>query len=337
MPLSHNLFAFAPKELSHSAFWAWVFEGLNTENERIRDLARNLLQKLGAEYPGGCVAVSTEHSFGDGCRVDIAVSFEDQSHLFVECKRSAPVAEDQIIRYQQQAGDKTQIAVLSTHFDTSDLDELNVSSLDTRNQGELLAEYRGTHPIVDQYADWIDDLRSRRANLQKKAVSSDSSDVEEALSTCVGQWHLMRQITKDIAGDHYRGINRGGTPWTQYAICSSGDEFDRLFYRIDNYKSGYYFSLRQYLGSRDHPAWDNKEERLVRLRRWWNEAVEEVQPNLNFKAPHNRGTKECEIGCLMLKDNPPAQIIRELPAVQAAFVDRLESSGWTLYRHNSSQ
>jgi hypothetical protein len=162
-------------------------------------------------------------------------------------------------------------------------------------------------------------------------MSSDYSAVEEALSRRVGQWHLMCRITDDMTGEYSRGTNRGGNPWTQFAICSSGDDSDRLFYRIDRYKSGYYLSLRQYLGRRDHRAWEGKEERLEHLRRRWEESVDEVQPDLNFKSPHNRGTKECEIACLMLEDNSSSRLAREVPPVHRAFADRLHAHGWPLF------
>jgi hypothetical protein len=329
--LSHNLFAFAPKELSHSAFWAWLLEGLNSTEETLQRPARNLLRELGVEHSGGNVTVSTEHSFGDGCRADIAVSFEDGSNVFIECKRSSPVDENQISRYERESENQTRIAVLSTHFDTRALDRLDVPSLDTSKQGRLLDEYRDSHPIIDQYAEWLDELQSRRAELKRKAMSSDYSAVEEALSRRVGQWHLMCRITDDMTGEYSRGTNRGGNPWTQFAICSSGDDSDRLFYRIDRYKSGYYLSLRQYLGRRDHRAWEGKEERLEHLRRRWEESVDEVQPDLNFKSPHNRGTKECEIACLMLEDNSSSRLAREVPPVHRAFADRLHAHGWPLF------
>jgi len=105
MPLSRNIFTYAPKELSHSAFWAWVLDCTDAADNDLagpRAVAHELLSALDVHEVGEPVDVDTEMLFGKRCRADIRVQFSEGRQLLIECKRSAPVRAQQIERYREE-------------------------------------------------------------------------------------------------------------------------------------------------------------------------------------------------------------------------------------------
>jgi len=333
MALKRNIFAYAPKELSHSAFWAWVLDCLDAEEEDLagpKAVAEGVTKALEVRETSDKVDVATEVTFGERCRADIRVRLGGGHELLIECKRSAPVRARQIDRYVKQSPPGAQIGVITTHFDTSRIDRLDVPVVTTEKLFELLGPYRDRHPYLADYTDWLQDLMERREQQRRGALSTDTEERSKALSTRVGQWALMHALMEPMVGEYTWGTNGGGEPWTQFAF-SNGKDSDRLFYRIDRYSDGYYVSLRQYLRDTSHPAWEGKSDRLEDLRRFWKEAVDEENSDLQFREPNNRGTYESEVACIMLSKNGSERIVAELPALHEAFTRRLQENDWHLH------
>lgn len=327
----YNLFRFATQELSHAAFWAWIFQTLDAQDgtfEGPQEVAQRALSRLGVSSPTGSVHVDTEVSLANGCRPDIEVAFSEGKKLYIECKRFGTASPSQIRRYQEQTDNKTRVAMISASFDVSRVSSL-CPYLGANEIAEVIGPSRHDHPLLSDYADWVEKVRKRRVQVRDDALSKDLERLRSALSKPVGQWQVMAMITEEMPGVQYRGTNQGGSPWTQFRFCDGG-RWDGLFYRIDRYKRGYYFSLRQYLWP-DASGWNGKEERLHWLREIWDKASEVARHDLTFERPHNQGTKECEVACLLFKRNELNSIIEDVTAIHQHFVNRLSQSGWPVH------
>lgn len=329
----HNLFRFATKELSHSAFWAWVFQATDAKDEALegpRAVGRRALRTLYAHPTNTNVSVKTEVPFPSGDRPDLKIELAEGNALFVELKRSASFSEQQIERYREAIGEGGAIALISTRYDAGKAEGI-CPYLGLKDIREILAPHRGSHPLLSDYAEWIDERFERRATIDENASASDSEKVENALATLYGQKLVMEEITANMNGRWKQSnASYGGEPYTEFWIAEADESQDTLFYRIDQYSPGYYFSLKQYMGDKKSNAWGGKEERLEQLRQWWIEAKKEANHNLIFRGPHNRGSKTCEVGCLLFKHNPPTVVAKDFPKVHRAFTDRLKANGWDL-------
>lgn len=329
----HNLFRFATKELSHSAFWAWIFQATDAEDEALegpRAVGQSALRKLDVSPPTENVSVKTEVPFPSGDRPDLKIEFDDGNALFVELKRSAAFSEQQIERYREAIGKGGVVALISTRYDARKAGGI-CSYLGLEEIQEIIAPHRASHPLLSDYAEWIDERFERRNAIKENAFAQDADKIAESLSTLYGQKLVMEAITSQIIGRWNQSQAKlGGDPYTELWITDPEEDQDRLIYRIDEYSSGYCFSLKQYLRSEQMDAWEGKEERLERLRQWWDEATKEIDHRLEFRDPHNRGSKMCEVGCLLFKHNPPSTVVEDLPEVHQAFKSKLEENGWDL-------
>ncbi len=88
MSLDYNLFKFATKEVSRSAFWPWVLECTNSDNPVHKapgELGLAFLKKIGCDKYGKVEFVKTELKSQE-CkgRFDIHVEFDSGKILVIE-------------------------------------------------------------------------------------------------------------------------------------------------------------------------------------------------------------------------------------------------------------
>jgi hypothetical protein len=329
----HNLFQFATQEPAHAALWAWIFQATDAEEDALsgpKAVGESAVRLLDGPIPDGEVHVDTEVSLSSGARADVCVDFADGHTLVVEFKKRADFDDAQIERYREALDEDDQVALISTRFDADAADGV-CPYLGLDDVRELLWAHREDHPLLSDYADWLDARKETRQAIEQDAFADDPAAVAEALSTLYGQVLVMDALTASMEGwTKSTHENTSGSPYTEFRFAEQGPNQDALFYRIDEYAAGHHVSLKQYLPSRDAAAWDDKEGRLERLRAWWTEAAEQTNHRLSFRAPHNYGSKTREVACLPFADNPPSVVVEDLPAIHEAFTRSLAQNGWSL-------
>lgn len=251
-----SLFRFAPHEMSHSAFWAWMLNSLNATDPKFllgpRRIAGRFLGRVGVPLKAP-INVTTERPTktklpAERGRFDLRLEDSEGIVLVIENKVTAIPGKNQLDRYLRDLGPKAHLILLSTAFD---LDVRSLMPLEVQYVGpedllEIIRPDRDSDQIVHDYALWLDDLLEHRSKLQAHALSDNPEDFGEALKTPEGQWALMKALTTNMNGRLYRGSNLGGSPWTQFRFVEENKTRDALFYRIDNSKDGAYLSVRQY-------------------------------------------------------------------------------------------
>lgn len=348
MGIGNNLFQFAPRELSQSAFWAWVLKSLDPDVEAsstVSDVGATLLRDLDVPVPQSSMEVDTEHSLGgNGGRVDIYAKIDGTTRVLIEHKVTAPIRGDQLSAYREAVDDRVQCLFLSTAYDLQkrrgDLDLKGWEARDAFDVLDLLGSVGSGHPVVAQYQEWLDHVVTRRVRREEKALSQDVDDREDALTTVPGQWRFMQRVTDTFSHDgrQYGARERtDGSPYTEFRfvedlVDDAEEEYrDALFYRIDNLTNGPVFRLKQW--QRDpSPNWDRKKTRREQLRELWNESLDEAD-SLEWDRPTNRGRQSSAVARISLRDYTASALADELAAVHQAFVNRVRNElGWRVGR-----
>lgn len=340
--LHYNLFHFAPRELSHSAFWAWVLQCTDSEDPLLsapKAVGLALLDATNTPRPLSEVKVETEVKLRKAGRLDVVVTVDEgRATLVIENKVLSKPAVEQLDRYEEElradARGGLSLAVMSTAFDEDVRDEIR-SRADWQYLGidtlcSILEPHQHGHALLQHYASWLAARKRKREELARYALSADRDKRNEALGTAEGQWALMKALLP-VRGRQDRGTNVDGSPWTQFCFVEPVGERDMLFYRIDQSSAGPYFSLRQYQGD-PIPTPQAKLARREELRGYWADACRACGDDLRLARPRNRGIMESEIGLLLIDENPPEVLLRAIPKVHAYLLDRLAENGWAVQR-----
>jgi len=79
-----NLFDLSPRELTNSAVWAWILDGLrSSENTSRREIAARLLRTLQVPIPDKVCVLRTEQPLPDGRRIDVYMEAEKEGRSFI--------------------------------------------------------------------------------------------------------------------------------------------------------------------------------------------------------------------------------------------------------------
>jgi len=342
MPLDirYNLFNFAPSELSHSAFWAWVLQCLDADS--ISELAGP--QRVASRFvnrTGGAastlhfpVTVQTEVSYRKRKdRIDILVTDSSHTKIVIENKVKAIPSRSQLERYYATLKSKEEnqyFVIMSTAFDNDVKGSVPQpwKYLGIDDLIDLVKPDQDSHPLLSDYVSWLTYQRDDRMTLCRDALTDHPLKVQAALKKPEGQWELMRVLTSSIPGHQYRGTNLDGTPWTQFRFLTGDDAtYDHLLLRIDSSSRGPYLSVKQYQKP-PKPSRLHKQQRRDSLRKWWSEAVSQYSNGLIAGRPSSRGVYESEIGVFGIAENAPTMLQKELPEVLKAFTSRLSKEGW---------
>lgn len=263
-----NIFSFAPKELSGSAFWAWVlyeaFETKNSKNSDAKALGKAFLPNE-IIHSNDIKEVLTEHKVQSG-RVDIALMGNKEPYnpvVLIENKHfSTPRALDvikQVGRYDEtEEHEVSPIKVIMTFRHDTELQWTKLSStqrehchfLSLGDQVELIKNNtKGACPIIRAYYEYISSVLDKRferiEKLDKFSNLDDSIWHEDSL------YELMTMLTAGIDKENalgnkldlYIGKNPNGRPWVQAAFQESGKTF---FYRLDKDSKGIYLRVNAY-------------------------------------------------------------------------------------------
>ena len=257
-----NLFALAPRELTGSAFWAWILSSLTSgkqENVELQKIALGFLEKALITNAPNIINVRTEVALKNNRRADIALFDNNRNTPFAIIENkvwSTPNAEH---LYEQLENSynfddvpvlKNKIA-MTWRYDT----EQQWESLDNKEniplitlpiQCKLLANCK--HPIVKEYYKHSEQEYSNRENrldcIKDTSSIYDLARTTNLLSYDDAQWKLIQLLTQNI-GDIIK-INVGnssGVPWKQAWFKINNHNF---FYRLDHGRKGYYLRLNYY-------------------------------------------------------------------------------------------
>ena len=131
-----NMFDLAPRELTNSAIWAWLLDGINQEDSvdpRI-PIARRFFENLSLSPPRGAVRISTEKTLPSGARLDVVLEWQDAEgpvFLFIENKvLPAQGLAHQVAGYLKELGDLHEriVPVVLTHDERAS-DQMAASGL----------------------------------------------------------------------------------------------------------------------------------------------------------------------------------------------------------------
>lgn len=334
MGVGNNLFQFAPRELSHSAFWAWVLQSTDPSldaHSEVSELGETFLRDLDLPVPKTTIEVDTEHSLaGEGGRVDIHAEIDGATMLLLEHKVSAPIRGDQLAAYRRSVDEPVHCVFLSTAYDLQkrqgELDVNGWALRDARDVLNLLESVASSHPVVVHYQEWLNQQVRERDRHEEMALSEDVDERVEALETVPGQWRFMRQVTDSFTSDgrQHTGRNRSdGSPYTQFRFVENNESRDALFYRIDDLTDGPVFRLKQWQPD-PSPDWSTKKERRDHLRELWSESLGEAG-TLEWDEPTNRGKQSSAVARTSLLDCTASELADELAAVHPTFVDRIRT------------
>ena len=280
------------------------------------------------------VTVETEVSFRNGKdRIDILVKDSSNIEIVIENKVKAIPSGSQLDRYHATLKSEKRaqyFVIMSTAFDNDVRESVPQpwQYLGVDYLINLVKPDQDSRAILSDYASWLTDLRDARLATYRDILSGDLSKLRHALQEPEGQWELMRVLTNGIHGRQYRGVNRGGTPWTQFRFITGGSiMYDDLFLRIDSSSRGPYISVRQYQKP-PKPSKSQKQERFNSLQTWWSEAMSQKGNDLVSRKPSRRGDYESEVGVLLMTQNTPVILQKAFPEVMKAFILRLSDEGW---------
>jgi len=344
-PIDFNLFTFAKRELSHSAFWAWVLQslcpGCPPNLEAIRPLAKNLLQRLGAAN-FDVTEVRTEYcatGSPKSGRMDVVAFGRERKVVLIEHKVGALPVHQQLERYRRALEGQlfhVEAAAIVSCGIVQPLSDTDARWIGPRSLRTIIAAYRDCHPFVSMYADWLDERVRSWDEATNLIISGQQAVRPSPLAGPEGQWGYMELVAKQLIRERVvaasalqqsNGTSRG-RPWTQLRFFNGSGDFDALFYRVD-VPLDIEFTLKQY----QKPAKPGKDRRLDALREMFSEAVRKCGASFSGLKPRKRSKKvqnEARIATVSLTKVAPSTLIKELPAVHAAFVQQLREHHWPI-------
>ena len=337
--LRNNLFSFATKELSHSAFWAWILQSVDTKGNSSlkipRRIGRRFIKTIGYQEEIKSIEVEREVKVESGCRLDVVATINNRTLLVIENKVKARPRANQLEQYAKDLNVESKdvlMVLLSCAFDKHIRPEIEREGkwkyLGVDEIQKIIGRATIGHPLVDDYANWIKFRKVEEKNLVSMATSDNYENICKALEDRRGQWGLMDSIVGEFEGEIHTGTNKSGSPRMTFWFSNYDEVNDGFFYRIDKNRVGPYFSLRQYQNP-PSPTIEQKFKRRDRLRVLWNEIMDEVNTDFVMSSP-GHGKNESEIMLLQIKDNMPSKIKREMKRVHELFQLKVKAEGWKI-------
>ncbi|GAB3798923.1 hypothetical protein [Virgibacillus kimchii] len=332
-----NIFTFATGELSQDAFICWSLSwGRQYENKQMRSYGLSLLNAMLEKHQyhiedlGRMMIDDVANQVNS---IDVLVKFridEQEFELIIEDKTNTTMHSNQIKRYFDQRKEKNpDKVILAIYYKTGfifDDEELKLKALCDKNypvksfDKEAILNFMRPYldvtnsDIFHDYYQYIKEKFDGEKAVLQNIYSPDLERLEESLQTPFGQVEAIKSIFGHVP------ISRGnsyGRPWVHYSFKKGSHKSplpDRLFYRIDKKKKGFYLSLRQYSNLKDvarrrdrdysmETLKQNKLERLHELTRIFDDVLTEMKnetPEIYIepgkKTTDRSGHNESEVG-----------------------------------------
>lgn len=361
-----NLFDYATSELSQDAFLCWLLAWANQkDNSPLKNMAIDFIKlmfdlhdKFFASDELKDIVIRQQYK-----HIDVLLELifpKHRQYIIIEDKVHSGPHSNQLQRYMDslQSEIKPEDDIIGIYFKTGfifDFDIMAIKQLPstypykmiTRVQMLDLMEKYINDITSDIFHDYYYYLKTIDYTYQRMSSILESNlfkqnELEEVLQSREGQWILMKKIFTPLSSSEhsfYNGLNPDGSPWTQIKFLSTNEINvlpDKLFYRIDKRKGGYYLSLRQYLNYNHHhtikkfkPKTEEhilaeKRQRLKKLRDCFKLACIQQSENegtLTAGKVSQRGKKESEIGVFFFnEDNPLEKFYNDIPVFHEKFI-----------------
>ena len=276
--MKNNLFHFATSELSQDAILAWLINWYNDpRNPRLRDLSRTIVSRLSGVEESEVAVVDIFRQLN---KIDLLLILNQTTAVIIEDKTWSEEHNDQINRYRKSLEEslnrhefncniqRIRTVYIKTGFFTDDDRAMAQAGnkvdlcLNRQDLYEMIAEYRGEHPILEDYVSYLEELEEEESR-RKEYWFDDGYYVSKShISQCALMRHFFPKDRWTIVPNHkyepyqiYLGSSFG-RPWTQMAVYYgrySGDDASfSLFWRIDTDRKGAYLSLRLYDEDENH-------------------------------------------------------------------------------------
>jgi hypothetical protein len=284
-----NFFYHTTKEISHSAFWAWIFECAkdafekpehNLFNEQ-KLLVNEIYQKLG--LPNNCkikevkkeyvpLIMGAADSKRKKLRFDIFIELvDDKGNILIENKVSAIPNNEQLKEYEEVARPNAKRILLIANYDfdfpvNGNWKKFNLNEIQSIfNKIGHIDNY-----LLRQYKFWIDNKVSEINKIEEIVNNNDLNNFnnQENGREEIAQWLLFKQMFyKDNINDFNHGHNKDGTSYVEYNFFPPQDSNvnpqyqEWLYWRIDKTSNNSYVTLRQNL--KPSPTMDQNERMII--------------------------------------------------------------------------
>ena len=226
--MKYNLFSYATSELSHSALWAWVLQCAESKSETYsipRRVGEHFL-KFVLDNPDlkiQKIDVNKEYTPKDqrDIRFDIYALINDSLLVVIENKVKAIPTKKQLNKYQSllPSGIKTaKLALLNCNYDFGfKVPEgwFRIGLVDILGLLQQVPDV-DSHDILSEYKCWLVNLKSHFEQLEENIWSNDIQAIKTSLKEPEGQWHFLQVMCQGFSGHQSHGVNRNGSPWTQF-------------------------------------------------------------------------------------------------------------------------
>lgn len=328
--MKHNLFRQAPREMSNSAFWAWVLQSVDSDDQLltdVRQLGEIVLADLGVGQFVVPVCARTEKRLGRSAQIDIHWADAGETVLLIENKVEAIPDLNQLERFDNWAETQPGVilrAVFSTGIDdfVRDLIPGNWKYRPIERQLEWLEEVNIENYILSEFKTYLIDRWHQQQNNRDNAMSNDPDQFSLGLRTHAGQAEFMKRLLHSVKEDVQdawikQNTNVSGSPAYQLWFYEG---LDKLFFRLDELAQGWCLRLQHY---RCLP--DEEHLRFQRIADLWTDAVHESEANL---IPFAAGLPalnqlECPAAVYNLAANPPPVLLEEISTAFEAFMPML--------------
>ena len=348
-----NIFQYSPKELTTDAFLIWLFYYLDSEpqfNELKQRFFKTLLLKDEDENKNvENIQVCHQKGSGNG-RTDLQVSFnfekESAIHtVLFENKTWSETSKNQLNGYKSDFPDMYKYVFLKLGYVSID-DQMNAEACDYEvincfQLRDALKPIRNLHPILEQYFEYLEEMFCKHIeSFHDELFKNKNYDI---LGENHGEaQHYLMSLIYDKLKLHQNSYNTlvyqqgtsSGRPWTEIVFEDKSVFYDqdntiseRLFWRVDCRKGGYYLRINQYAWvMEDEPLKKIKEERLKKLRKIADDILKEY-PMLTPGKPSNRwGANESEVVVFFLSDNCLAELVNQISDFTLTFMDKYNNT-----------
>lgn len=338
--IKKNLFQLGPKELSTSAFWAWLAYYVDDYgDDRQKRLYFSKLLLDDHEFNGKIskVRVWSEQSFKGG-RVDLLLEFyldEKRIRILCENKTTSFTSQNQLSKYSKKFPKEEGFHHIYLKLDYIDSAELQLCSdfgfrpLDGRQLYDTLLMINFSHPIIKEYLVFLEEvfLYDYSDIEQERFYRNRFTNLEKARFQRFFMDKLLIELERVGREKYTLGYNSSkGKPYAKISFAKTpnaiGTKNEHLFWRMDRRAGAECIRLNQWskiIGNA--PALiKQKKNRRNALRELAKEILKDFE-NLNAGKVNNRGINESEIVIFFLgpNRNTLTMLLEELPRFNHRF------------------
>ena len=320
--MQNNIFNYAPKELVMDAFFAWLFEELNTDslsNYKVEFL-KNL--KIEGFSDKSVISKIEKQKFN----TDLLITIDDKKILF-ENKTTSTIHSNQLKVYKEKISNCDKYIYMKLAFidykERLEANKYGYTVVGAEDIKSALIPLKDCCQIVKQYYDYIEENYIHKFQQIKDSVENSDYKIYSELDA---QRFFLSKLYEILEGKVEKlnfkyNSNNGGSPWTQLSIDQKpkiyGEKAESIFWRIDKKKKGYYIKLTQYAKiSKEYKK--DKTKRLKKLRKIINNILKN-ETNIKKSEVTDRGLYSSEIAIFYFSENKYENLFQTLKNISIEF------------------